>query len=66
MCQSAVRGDLFRDLRWCDMKCITTHEPKMHEDDSRYPMMGFVEKYCRKCKVVNTKKKYEECGGTNI
>ena len=36
---------------------IETHGPEMHEDDSRYPMMGFIEQDYRKGKVINTKKK---------
>ena len=55
--QHAVREELLRDLRWCDKKHIETHETNTYDDDSRHPMMRFVEQDCRKGKVVNAKKK---------
>lgn len=56
MLQTTVRGELFRDFRWCDMMHIETHGPKQHNNDARYPMMGFIEQDYRLGKLINTKK----------
>ena len=56
MSQITVRGELFRDFRWSGMKLIDDHGPEGYDRNSRNPMMGFLEQYCRKGKVANTKK----------
>ena len=62
MCQTTVRGELFRDFMWSDVKHIYTHGPETHDGNSTYPMMGFIEQDYRK-EVSNTKKKSDERGG---
>ena len=56
-CQTTVRGKLFSDIRWSDMKCVGDHGPEMHEGNSRCPMMGLIEQDHRKGKVAIAKKK---------
>ena len=48
------------------MTLIETHGPETHEYDSSCPMMVFVEQNYRKGKIINTKKKREECRGITI